>query len=162
MNSQTYIIVVDDNPDDRDLVKRALPKRHTSKLREFDSEGDFRERFLDEISEEYLTEHNFPHLLFLDLRLEHNKSGIEILKEIRSNQYLKSIPVIMISSSDKDDDVMDAFLNGANLYVVKGEDDKVFTRTIKEILRSINRAGKMPSDVPGNLILEKYSNNENI
>lgn len=70
-----------------------------------------------------------PDILFLDLNMP-RKNGLECLKEIRGNEKLKNICVVIYSTSDNKKDMEDTFLNGANIYVIKPNN----FNTLKKIL----------------------------
>ncbi len=59
-----------------------------------------------------------PHLVVLDLRMP-KKSGLEVLAEMHQNEDLRSIPVVVLSSSDRPEDVSESYARGANSYVTK-------------------------------------------
>ena len=77
---------------------------------------------------------NLPHLLFLDINMP-RKNGFECLVEIKRNEDMKSLPVIIFSTSDNERDIKEAFDAGADLYIVKPPD---FVRLIKTIGHAIN------------------------
>jgi two-component system response regulator len=59
-----------------------------------------------------------PDLVLLDLRLP-RLDGLEVLKAIKRSERLKVIPVVVLTSSESENDVQTAYLNGANIYLVK-------------------------------------------
>jgi two-component system response regulator len=59
-----------------------------------------------------------PKIVLLDLKLP-KVSGLEVLKEIKSNERMKMIPVVIVTSSREDPDIAEAYALGANSYVVK-------------------------------------------
>jgi two-component system response regulator len=155
MIKQTYIIIVDDNHEDRELIRRAVAKIHGDALKEYVSAEHFKADFLNTLSADFFEGNGFPNLLFLDLRMEDDNSGIEILKEVRASDYLKLIPVIIISSSENHEDVLDSFSNGANLYLVKGDDPIAFTKSVKDIVTGIMTSGLLPSNLPHDMIFKQ-------
>ncbi len=82
----------------------------------------------------YLTkkENPKPDIIFLDLNMP-KKSGIECLKEIRSDDRLKDISVAIYSTSSSEQDIEDTFISGANVYIKKPND---FTN-LKKILTNV-------------------------
>jgi DNA-binding response OmpR family regulator len=66
----------------------------------------------------YQEDEEIPDLIFLDSNMP-RKNGIECLREIRSSDKWKRVPVIMLSSSTYDNDIEAAFANGAHFYIMK-------------------------------------------
>ena len=71
-------------------------------------------------------------MIFLDLKLP-KVCGLEILRQLKSNQDTKKIPVVIVTSSNLDPDIESAYELGANSYVVKPVDYEKFTETIKQL-----------------------------
>ncbi|MDZ4808066.1 MAG: response regulator [Bacteroidota bacterium] len=106
------ILLVDDDFDDCNFFKEALdvlPKdTHLTTLHD----GEQLMNYLFENSE------NLPHILFLDLNMP-RKNGYECLEEIKQNEKLKDIPVVILSTSKALDKIEMLFKKGANVYVRK-------------------------------------------
>jgi CheY-like chemotaxis protein len=75
---------------------------------------------------------HLPNLIFLDLNMP-RKSGIECLKEIRSNSKLKNISIAIYSTSALEKDIDETFINGANIYIKKPNDFEA----LKDILTKV-------------------------
>lgn len=73
-----------------------------------------------------------PKLILLDLKMP-KVSGIQVLEKVKSDVNLKSIPVVILTSSKEDPDVAKCYALGANSYIVKPVDSDGFFRAIKEI-----------------------------
>lgn len=113
------ILIVEDNPQDAELTLRALRKNNLANkihLAEDGAEaldfifckGKYADRSMD----------TSPRVIFLDLKLP-KISGLEVLREIKSNSQTRSIPVVMVTSSREDPDIKKAYELGVNSYVVK-------------------------------------------
>ena len=74
-----------------------------------------------------------PHVIILDLNLP-GKNGLEVLEDIRSDQELKDIPIIILTSSESDLDVLMAYKKQANAYLVKPSNLKQFDEVINAIV----------------------------
>lgn len=72
-----------------------------------------------------------PRVVFLDLKLP-KVSGLDVLRQIRAHPSTRLIPVVVLSSSNDDRDVRDAYRSGANSYVVKPVDFDRFTQAVRE------------------------------
>lgn len=73
-----------------------------------------------------------PAVLFLDIKMP-KKDGLEVLAEIRADQKLRMIPVVLLTSSREEQDLIKGYDLGANAYVVKPVDFQNFTESIKQI-----------------------------
>jgi CheY-like chemotaxis protein len=73
-----------------------------------------------------------PKLLLLDLKMP-KVSGMQVLEKVKSDPKLKSIPVVILTSSKEDPDVEACYALGANSYIVKPVDSDNFFHAIKEI-----------------------------
>lgn len=78
---------------------------------------------------------SFPHILFLDLNMP-RKSGLDCLKEIRSNDKLKNLLVAIYSTSDSEKDIDETFQNGANIYIKKPDDFDILRQTLHRAVAS--------------------------
>ena len=73
-----------------------------------------------------------PLALFLDLKMP-RMDGLEVLRTLKSDQALKVLPVVMLTSSREDSDLAESYRLGANAYVVKPVDFGQFTEAIREL-----------------------------
>ena len=82
--------------------------------------------------EEALFNNNLPDLILLDINLP-KKSGHQVLQFIKNNDYLKQIPVIMLTTSSSDTDVELAYKNYVNCYITKPVEVQEFMNAVREI-----------------------------
>lgn len=75
-----------------------------------------------------------PNIILLDINLP-RKSGHEVLQFIRNNSELKHMPVIMLSTSGTNKDILDSYCNGANSYIIKPMDLNEFIESMKQFSR---------------------------
>ena len=127
------ILFVEDSMDDAALTIRALTKSgFTNKLLHVKDGAEA----LDFIyckgpyAMRNIKEH--PKLILLDLKMP-KVSGMQVLEKIKSDTDLKSIPVVILTSSNEDPDVQNCYALGANSYIVKPVDSSNFFLAIKEI-----------------------------
>lgn len=111
-NDVLNILLADDDPDDRLFFKEAMEEINVDTMVSFVNDGSQLMFYLNQ-PEVYL-----PHIVFLDINMP-IKNGMECLKEIRSNPKFKNMMVVIYSTSGSDNDMQEAFLNGANLYLKK-------------------------------------------
>ena len=114
------VMLIEDNIDHAELVMRTLEEhRIANKVRHFldgQSALDYlfhRGEFADAAEETQR-----PHVILLDLRLP-RVDGIDVLKAIKEDANLKSIPVVVLTTSEAEKDVAKAYYNHANSYLVK-------------------------------------------
>jgi CheY-like chemotaxis protein len=108
------IVLADDDEDDRNLFKEAVEETASNVKVNIVKNGEELMRFLLKEGTQ------LPDIIFLDLNMP-VKNGQECLEEIRGNNKLKHIPVIIYSTSSSRSHVDETFNNGANLYVLKPE-----------------------------------------
>ncbi len=123
---QIKILYADDDADDREFFQDALEEAHTNAKLTTVEDGDKLMKYLAEVDGQH------PDIIFLDINMP-RKTGKQCLKEIRNDNLLAHIPVIMFSTSAYKEDIEETFANGANLYVSK----PVFFNDEVEILKKI-------------------------
>jgi CheY-like chemotaxis protein len=111
------ILLVEDDPVDLDLTRRAFARRRLANPIEVARDG---EEVLDFIPRWEAGEVP-PALILLDLRLP-KVSGLEVLHRIKSHPQFSVIPVVVITSSAEDTDIQEAYRLGGNSYIVKPVD----------------------------------------
>ena len=120
------ILLVEDNPDDRELMRLAFAQSKIPHNLTVVSDGlealDYLQRqanYNNGVTSlgDYRIEH-MPTLIILDLNLP-KIDGIETLRRIRANPRTKILPVVIISSSNEPQDIIDSYINGCNSYVRK-------------------------------------------
>lgn len=133
------ILLVEDNPDDRELMKLAFAQGEIPHNLIVVSDGikalDYLQRQADRddslaSSERSLT--SMPALILLDLNLP-KINGIEVLRRIRANPRTKILPVVIISSSNEPQDLIDSYINGCNSYIRKPIHFTQLQNFVKEI-----------------------------
>jgi CheY-like chemotaxis protein len=87
-----------------------------------------------------------PALIFLDLNLP-RKNGREVLREIKEDKELRKIPVIVLTTSSAESDIVSSYALHANAYVVKPINVETFNLAIKEIDRFWNQTAVLPPPV---------------
>lgn len=125
MKSPRAILIVDDNPDNAFLAKRAISQSRAGCSIEVATDG------LQAI--ERLRKAKPPALIFLDLKMP-GTGGIEVLQFIRSCEQTQYIPVVMLSSSNMEEDLKASYAAGANGFLHKTHDFTKFTESIKTAL----------------------------
>ncbi len=111
------ILLADDDPDDRLLVKEAFEENHLINPLHTVEDG---EELLDYLYKrgKFAETAIRPSLILLDLNMP-RKSGIEALKEIKSDASLRQIPIVVLTTSKAEEDILRTYDLGVNSFVVK-------------------------------------------
>ena len=115
MRNRASILLVEDNPDDEALTLRALKRNNI--LNEIIVAHDCAEA-LDRLLSDRSAGARPPGLILLDLKLP-KVDGLEVLRRIRANERTQFIPVVVLTSSKEQEDVLASYRCGANAYVRK-------------------------------------------
>lgn len=126
-NEPLLIFLADDDEADRLLFKEILQELKIKTTVVTFNNGLELMKSLEE-EDTYL-----PHLLFLDVNMP-LKSGLQCLKEIRSNEKLKDISIAIYSTSNNPSDIKETFLNGANIYINKPSDFNTLKKVLEKAL----------------------------
>ena len=132
MTSKT-ILLVEDNLDDVELTLRALKKNNIRNEISVVSDGAEALDFLfdtGKYSDRDLT--IVPTVVLLDLKLP-KVDGLEVLRQIRANELTKHIPVVILTSSNQEKDIMNGYNLGANSYVRKPVDFDQFAEAVSHL-----------------------------
>ena len=127
------ILLVEDNSSDQELTLKALQKYNLSNSIFVVEDGA---EALDFVfaEGEYSTRNMtlLPKLILLDLKLP-KVSGLEVLKKIKSDIRTQKIPVVILTSSKEEKDIIESYKYGVNSYIVKPVDFNKFIESIREI-----------------------------
>ena len=127
------ILLVEDNPDDADLTLRALRKNNISNKVDVVTDG---EKALDYLfgTGEYKDRDmsTQPAVILLDLKLP-KIDGLEVLQRMRADERTKLVPVVILTSSKEEQDVINGYKFGCNSYVRKPVDFKEFAEAVRQL-----------------------------
>ncbi len=130
MNNHLEILLVEDNPHDAELAIRALKKRNLANNLVHVTDGQTALDFLFGTGTyEGRDVHHQPKVVMLDLKLP-KVDGIEVLRQIRADERTKLMPVVMLTSSREERDIIESYKLGANSYIVKPVDFEKFTEAV--------------------------------
>ena len=132
-NDQVEILLIEDNQYEAELAIRSLQKHHlTNKLVHVD-DGELA---LDIIFSRGIYKDNHgplqPKLILLDLKLP-KVDGLEILRQLKANDLTKLIPVVVLTSSKEEKDIVESYRLGVNSYIVKPVNFETFSKAIAEV-----------------------------
>jgi two-component system, response regulator len=133
MSIESEILFVEDNPNDAELTIRALKKSKLANnvIRVCDGEEALDYIFARK-SYKSRDPMNIPGLILLDLKLP-KVDGLEVLKIIKADPVTKFIPVVVLTSSREESDIVESYRLGVNSYIVKPVDFDKFMDSVKNI-----------------------------
>jgi two-component system response regulator len=152
MNDDRIILLVEDNQSDEELTLRALRKNNISNpvvvtrdgaaaLDYLFCRGDYAGRDPDDL----------PQVVLLDLKLP-KMDGLEVLRAIRADPRTKLLPVVMLTSSKEDRDLLQSYTLGVNSYIVKPVDFSQFADAVRQlglywlVLNQVPRMSRPPRE----------------
>lgn len=127
-NELNPILIVEDNPVDLDLTIRAFKSKKLTNPLLYARDGEEALRFIDRWKEGEIK----PVVILLDLKLP-KVDGLEFLKELKSCEETKVIPVVVLTTSSESRDIKTAYELGANSYIVKPVDFGKFIEVAGQI-----------------------------
>jgi len=140
------ILLVEDNPTDEALVLRAFKKYNLSAkiivVRDGAEAVDF---IFCQGAYKDRDPRDIPQLILLDMKLP-KLSGLEVLRQIRANEHTRLLPVIMLTSSKEEQDLMESYRSGANSYVRKPIEYDQFLEAIRELSLYWLKVNEQPPD----------------
>ena len=133
INYEVEILLVEDNQTDAELTIRALKKRNLANRLEWVKDGAEALDFIyatGKYAERNVN--NTPKVILLDLRLP-KVDGMEVLQKIKSDERTKTIPVVILTSSNEDRDITECYKLGVNSYINKPVDFDNFSETVSKL-----------------------------
>ncbi len=125
------ILLADDDPDDRELTKEAFAECHLANQVHFVEDGEqLMDYLLRRGSYAAMAGDSLPGLILLDLNMP-RKDGREALKEIKANPDLRRIPIVVLTTSKAEEDILRTYDLGVNSYVTKPVTFQTLVETIK-------------------------------
>ena len=115
---QPDVLLVEDSDDDVWVTRRAFQRHHMGDRLALASTGEEALRYLRSSLETGNGHPLRPRVVFLDLNLP-GMRGLEVLRQMRSDERMRLIPVVVLSSSSRDTDIQDSYRLGANSFVSK-------------------------------------------
>lgn len=131
--AEVEILLVEDNPADAELTLRALRKNHLANNIVVVQDG---EQALDFVFARgsYTSRQisDIPRVILLDLKLP-KVNGLDVLRQIKADARTKVIPVVVLTSSSEEKDIVESYQLGVNSYIVKPVDFEKFISAVKEL-----------------------------
>jgi CheY-like chemotaxis protein len=132
MNLLGRILLVEDDPSDVELTLEALAEYNLANEVAVARDGKIALDYLHRRGEFKGRSDENPAVMLLDLKLP-KVDGLEVLQQVKSDERLRMIPVVVLTSSQEEKDMMRSYKLGVNAYVVKPVDFHEFINAIKEL-----------------------------
>jgi CheY-like chemotaxis protein len=135
MNETTSveILLVEDNPEDLELAQRALRKANLSNRIQIARDGaEALEFIFCEGAYSKRKIEDTPKVILLDLKLP-KVDGLEVLKRLKDDPRTRTIPVVMLTSSKEQNDVVESYRLGVNSYIVKPVNFERFADAVQQL-----------------------------
>ena len=132
-DSPNEILLVEDNPDDIELALHALEEYHVANLIRVVRDGAEALDFI--FAQGAYADRDIadtPRVILLDLKLP-LFSGLEVLKRIKADPRTQMIPVVVLTSSREESDLIESYRLGTNSYIVKPVDFEQFTEAVRQL-----------------------------
>lgn len=130
LNNPIEILLVEDNPGDVRLIKEVFKDAKIYNAMQVAYDGETAMEILRRKGE-YM-DGSYPDLILLDLNLP-KKDGREVLREIKEDENLKCIPVVILTTSNAEEDLIETYKMNANCYITKPVDLDQFINVVKSI-----------------------------
>jgi DNA-binding response OmpR family regulator len=124
------VLIVEDNPNDLELAMHAFAKHNFTNKIEVARDGQEALDYLMGTADRAAGER--PKVILLDLKLP-KVDGLEVLREIRADESLKSLPVVILTSSREERDIVESYDLGVNSYIVKPVAFDKFVETVQTL-----------------------------
>ncbi|GBO52886.1 two-component system response regulator [Pseudanabaena sp. lw0831] len=128
-----FIVLVEDNPADAELAIRALRRGRIANHIELLQDGAEALDFIfcrGAYAHRQITDH--PKIILLDLKLP-KVSGLEVLRQIKADPRTQIIPIVVMTSSAQDSDIIESYKFGVNSYIVKPVDFEQFNKSVEQL-----------------------------
>lgn len=132
VNNINRILLVEDNENDLELTIDALSEHNLANYIDIARDGQEAIDYLTKTGKFSSRENGNPVVILLDLKLP-KKSGQEVLDEIKNSEIYKTIPVVILTSSKEESDLVKSYQKGVNAYVVKPVDFHDFVDAVKNL-----------------------------
>ncbi len=133
MSAEIEILLVEDNPYDAEMTLRALKQNKISNNISHVKDGEEALEFIFATGKFMNRDkHTLPKVVLLDLKLP-KVSGMEVLRKLKNNEETKSIPVVVLTSSQEEPDIKECYSLGVNSYIVKPVEFEKFIRSVSDI-----------------------------
>lgn len=128
----TEILLVEDNPDDAELIINALKKHQVLNKINLVTDGAEALDYIYRRGNYSARSQAVPRLIILDLKLP-KVDGLEVLKTLKGDAETKAIPIVVMTSSQQEEDRIKSYHLGVNSYIVKPLEFDVFVKAVSDL-----------------------------
>jgi two-component system response regulator len=132
MDSGRTILLVEDNADDQELTLRAFQKNNISNRVVLARDGEEALDYLFGTGPDGRRKHGLPQVVLLDLKLP-KVDGLDVLRRIRAAEDTRLLPVVILTSSKEEQDILAGYRLGANSYVRKPVNFDEFVEAARQL-----------------------------
>lgn len=133
IENQIEILLVEDNPSDVELTLHALKKHNLANRIEVVRDGAEALEFIFCTGKyAHRSIENSPKVILLDLKLP-KVDGLEVLRRVKSDPCTRTIPVVVLTSSREERDIVESYRLGVNSYITKPVDFEQFTEAVRQL-----------------------------
>jgi CheY-like chemotaxis protein len=129
---EATILLVEDDSDDLELMRRALTRAKVTNRIDVARDGQAALEFLFGVGPDGNRRHALPALVLLDIKLP-KVDGLQVLQQLRATEETRLLPVVMLTSSDEQEDILKSYRLGVNSYVRKPVDFAKFSETVGQL-----------------------------
>jgi two-component system response regulator len=123
--TEVEILLVEDDPADAEMTMRALRRNNLANKIHWVKDGEQALGYM-------FGERQLPKLILLDLKMP-KVDGMEVLRRLKADRATQSVPVVIMTSSNEEKDVVESYKLGANSYIVKPVQFEAFLETVSKI-----------------------------
>lgn len=132
VDASIEILLVEDNPHDVELTLRAFRQSKVANQIHVARDGEEALAYLFGRAEKNIEPNGRPRLMLLDLKLP-KVDGLEVLRRVRADERLQTLPVVVLTTSREERDVIESYRLGVNSYIVKPVDFAKFTEVVHQL-----------------------------
>jgi CheY-like chemotaxis protein len=152
--AEFHILLVEDSRADAKIIERALRESQVAHRLTVISDGRTALDYLFGLRDENIPANREPDLILLDLNLP-GLDGFQVLKEIKNDPMLRTIPVVVLTTSHREEDVLQTYLAGANTYIPKPAEYPSYQELVATLRHYwVDTALKVPYDMRRKLAAE--------
>lgn len=132
MNEEIVVVLIEDNEDDQELARRALQRAGVRNKLVVLGDGAAALEFFAMAGQSGFAEPQRSYVILLDLKLP-RVDGLDVLRALRQSPSTRSMPVVVLTSSDEERDLIESYEGGANSYIRKPVDFAQFSEVVKQL-----------------------------